>query len=61
MNTLVCDQRKELSKLATDLQHRANIEGPLKEEEIQSFAGDLEKNQLNGYISITFVLNAKRS
>jgi hypothetical protein len=54
MNTLVSDQRKELSKLANDLQHRVNIEGPLTEEELQSFASALQEIQLNGYISYNF-------
>jgi hypothetical protein len=40
MNTLVCEQRKELSQLAHDLQQRANIEGPLTQDEIESLENE---------------------
>ena len=43
-NTLVCEQRKELSKLAHDLQQRKNIEGPMTQDEIESLAGTGQEN-----------------
>jgi hypothetical protein len=45
MNTLLCEQRKVLSKLSNDLQQRANIEGSLTQDEMQRFAAALQESQ----------------
>ena len=44
LNTLVCEQRDELFNLAIHLMERMNIEGPLVEDDVQTFAAALSEN-----------------
>jgi hypothetical protein len=50
MNTLVCEQRRELSRLMCDLMERGHIKGPLTSEEIQAFTVAVEENPRHGII-----------
>jgi hypothetical protein len=60
MKVLVCEQRKELAKLACDLKQRANIEGPLTDDQIQHFAAALQENQTHGYVIHKFCVKRQK-
>mgnify|MGYP003321281629 CR=1 FL=1 len=59
LNTLVCEQRKQLSQLGTDIMSRCNIKGPISVEEELEFKAQLQQKPLHGFILGRYCVSQK--
>jgi len=50
MNTLVCEQAQQLTRLQTDIMMRCNIQGPLSDHEKVAYLDDLSEDQTAAFV-----------
>ncbi len=60
LNTLVCEQRQQLSKLERDIIARCNIHGPTTAEEKTAFEQALQQNPKHGFSMEDYYVTSQR-
>ena len=60
LNTLVCEQRQQLSKLEQDIIARCNIHGPTTAEEKTAFEQALQQNPKHGFLMEDYYVTNQR-